>query len=513
MKRTQIVLVFVFLVLISLGFASAQATPQSPTVCCEKTKPTTQNPDGMFCQDVTSEQCNPSLRQVPTSCASTSYCKPGTCFDIGQGTCLDNTPQLNCGPGGIWKENPGPECNLGCCIIGDQAAFVTLTRCKNLSGTLGLETVFKSEIKDEVSCISSVLGQEKGACVFESEFQNTCKITTRADCSGGVSGTQTEGTFFTGKLCTADFSSLNLTVNCARQNKKACMPGKEEVYFIDTCGNPANIYDAAMVNEQSYWEDIKDKSDDDMCGINSVNGNAGSTTCGNCDYLSGSICRTDSNGANAKCTDLKCYDTSDGQATHNHGESWCVSADNSVGSRSYKHICINGEEVLEQCDDYRQQVCISGTITGTTFSQAACRVNRWQDCTSQSQGDCNNDDVRDCNWLNGKCVPDNPPGLAFWSGNDAAAICGQASKQCSFSAERKSGFLTIGRTDWHEESGEECADVSGSAGRMTISGVWKNQMNGICNAVGDCGAKTNWVGKSGTLGLDSMFSHNSIKED
>ena len=39
--------------------------------------------------------------------------------------------------GGVWDPTADcsvPQCELGCCLIGDQAAFVTNTRCRRLSG-------------------------------------------------------------------------------------------------------------------------------------------------------------------------------------------------------------------------------------------------------------------------------------------------------------------------------------------------------------------------------------------
>src|SRR5690606_37660579 len=120
---------------------------------------------------------DPTLQQVPTSCDSTSYCKLGTCYDSSEGTCLDNTPQRVCNAnGGVWSETAPAQCNLGCCVLGDQAAFVSLVRCKKLSSFLGLESNFNPGITNEIACIESVQGQDKGACVYESEFQKTCKF-------------------------------------------------------------------------------------------------------------------------------------------------------------------------------------------------------------------------------------------------------------------------------------------------------------------------------------------------
>ena len=130
-----ITLVYMLILLVGLVLVITNVSAQTNTVCCEKTN------SGAFCQNVPAEECASGFQAVPTACESTSFCKPGTCFDSNEGTCLDNTPQLVCNDnGGVWSEESPPQCELGCCILGDQAAFVTLVRCKKLSAHLGLET-------------------------------------------------------------------------------------------------------------------------------------------------------------------------------------------------------------------------------------------------------------------------------------------------------------------------------------------------------------------------------------
>jgi hypothetical protein len=240
-----IMMIFVF------AFLIVGVSAEEQSVCCEKTT------SGLYCQDVPASQCASNSRQVPTSCESTSYCKQGTCYDSTEGTCLDNTPQIVCNANeGIWSETTPAQCNLGCCVLGDQAAFVSLVRCKRLSGFLGLQTNYNSGITNEVQCVLSVQNQDKGACVYEFEFEKTCKFTTRADCIGAGSGnsSRTSGEFFSGKLCSAE----ELGTNCGPTRETKCVPGKDEVYFVDSCGNTANIYDASKVNDKDYWANVKD---------------------------------------------------------------------------------------------------------------------------------------------------------------------------------------------------------------------------------------------------------------
>ncbi|MBS3071695.1 hypothetical protein J4408_01755 [Candidatus Pacearchaeota archaeon] len=499
-----IVLIFGIVLLSNFALAAVNSNPQvtsvDATVCCEKTQ------SGLYCQDVPASECAANSRQVPTSCTSTSFCRQGFCYDTTEGTCSDNTPQLVCNAeGGIWNEEKPAQCGLGCCVLGDQAAFVTLVRCKKLSSFLGLKTNYNNQIKDEVQCVLSVQNQQKGACVFDFEFERTCKFTTKAECEGGVGGgdnsTGLLGEFFPSKLCSAD----ELDTNCGPTRNTICAPGKDEVYFVDSCGNTANIYDASKVNDKAYWSNVIDKSE--ACNPNSPNPN--SAACGNCNYLLGSYCREASSetsrptyGTNI-CADLNCKKTSNGQS-YKHGESWCVYDDegsidegkNAVGSRFYKHVCINGEEVVEACADYRQEECVEDKIETTQgeFAQAACRVNRWQDCTAQrDQLDCENIDRRDCLWLPGKfnvafingtqsgvCVPKNTPGLKFWESEEAKGICAQGNAICIVTFEK--GLFGDAKC----KSGCEC-----------LAETWEQKQAELCTALGDCGPNINWVGQPG----------------
>lgn len=498
--RRDILIGMFFLVLVG-AFVLAAENPNAQvgqleaTVCCEKTN------TGLFCQDVPASECAGDARQIPTSCSSTSFCKQGFCYDSIEGTCADNTPQLVCNEnGGTWSENEPAQCNLGCCVLGDQAAFVTLVRCKRLSGFLGLKTNYDRGITDEVQCVLSVQNQEKGACVFEFEFEKTCKFTTRGECDAGLGGDNVAGItgeFFEDKLC----SDEELGTNCGPTKQTTCLAGKDEVYFVDSCGNPGNIYDASKVNDKSYWSNVIEKSR--SCNPNSENAN--SRSCGNCNYLLGSFCREGGSATYGDfvCADLNCKSTSNGKS-YRHGESWCVYDDegktgegkNAVGSRFYKHICINGEEVLEQCAEFRQEECLEDKVETSLgdFSQAACRVNRWQDCTAQSDKlDCENSDKRECVWEAGRfyvgftnrssggvCLPKNPPGLQFWQGQETKSICEQGNSACVVTFEKKL------------IRGEDCVDNCDC-----LTPEWEKQHAELCSAIGDCGPNVNWIGDVG----------------
>ena len=120
---------------------SQEDTAPSFNVCCEKTK------SGAWCQNTKEIDCDDRFRKSPTSCDATSFCKLGCCVDSEEGLCMKNTPQRVCEiSSGTWLDDEScnvQQCGLGCCVLGDQASFVTLTRCKRLSRIYGLKLILK----------------------------------------------------------------------------------------------------------------------------------------------------------------------------------------------------------------------------------------------------------------------------------------------------------------------------------------------------------------------------------
>ncbi|MBU0760377.1 MAG: hypothetical protein KJ600_01580 [Nanoarchaeota archaeon] len=606
-KRKIIFGMLVFLVLFGVGNAIGGGEivgTLEATVCCEKTN------SGLHCQDVPEEDCSSDSEfAIPTACTSTSPCDPGYCYDATEGTCLDNVPQMICNEeGGTWSGEKPEACGLGCCILGDQASFVTLVRCKRLSSFYGLETNWNGEITDEPQCILTARAEEKGACVFTEEFELTCKLTSRSGCGENmVSGSRVEAEpedtivreeeveeeseeeeeplesptgceavgddvkFCPGMLCSAD----ELGTVCGPSTETTCLDGHEEIYFVDTCGNPANIYDGNKISDADYWTYIKDKGE--SCFPEQANEN--SQTCGNCNYLLGSYCR----GANSEtaratygeniCMDLNCPASEEtGGEERLHGESWCgfdVARDftfqateqnfvtdllnealrkvkgNSpislnfrgmatpVGSEFYRYVCSHGEVLVEPCASFRNAECIESNVAG--YSESACRVNRWQDCTSiYKKLDCENTDRRDCLWMDGPeyvlmggvfssedgeggtrvdksslgnvkeelkkfnsgereigaCVPKNPPGLQFWGtegeegeidNSEAMGVCSQANAVCPVTYEK--GLIG---GDWECVKYCEC-----------LEDVTQLKRAQLCMSLGDCGPKVNYAAVPG----------------
>jgi len=543
MSYTQILTLLIsaiaFSFLVSIPIITAEASPWPAfNVCCEKTN------NNAWCINTLEENCDASFRMTPTSCEATSFCKPGCCYDSQEGLCMENTPQKVCNDAeGIFIDDAEcniPQCSLGCCVIGTQASFVTLTRCKKMSNDYGLKTNFRTDINDETTCIAVAGSQDQGACVYEIDFQRTCRFTTRGEClDSGSGGNQTSGAeFFKDYLCSAE----ELATNCGPSKKTTCVEGRDEVYYLDTCGNTANIYDSRKYEDDSYWTKRVDKSQ--TCGARRLDGNAKDRNCGNCDYFHGSICSDGSAtyGDNV-CQDLNCYNTIDGN-DYKNGESWCLFDNNligqgkdTVGSRHFRHVCIFGEETIEPCADFRNEQCLQQDVEtgGEKFTEAACRINRWVDCIDQKEeDDCLNTDKRDCYWREGyqftglerigsgssntqtfqggitgqaifgggddekettqasgiqpgegACLPDISPGLKFWESGEAESTCSLGNSVCVVEYEKS---LT-GKKECIENC--EC-----------LKQDWRDEMNEMCVSLGDCGEYINFVGREGGENID-----------
>lgn len=424
--------------LVTIAISSGIFAAPSGSWCAQKT---TYNAS---CQNVPFSQVNTKYNYAPTSCDSTTFCAAGTCVDQKQGNCFPNTPEIVCkNEGGAWYDSAPssvPLCQQGCCLIGDQAAFVTQTRCEQLSSFYNMNTNFRTDINSEVSCIASAEPQAKGACVYETSTGRTCKFTTKQNCQNmTLSGVQ-GAAFHQGDLC----SNPDLGTNCGPTKQTTCLAGQDQVYFVDSCGNPANVYDYSKINNISYWSYIP--------GVGGVTVSVDASnalenkTNGNCNYYTGSTCREYDktlDGASNQpaagdyiCRDLNCnsgtfaqeFNKTYGRAPYN-GEMWCGSetgSGNSVsvklgsnpglsgttvsdlskngnlpGSRDVKFVCYNGVVTTEPCADYRQEICSQSGNASTIFS-AACTPNRWRDCYAQtSEANCLDTSKRDCQWVTG----------------------------------------------------------------------------------------------------------------
>src|SRR3990172_7372966 len=421
---------FLFLA-IFLAIAAIYVLPyvSSADICCEQTI------NGAICQDNTSDNCATGAAQTETSCELTAFCKLGTCIDNDRGECKPNTPRKACEEiDGFWDERDSeeiPQCSLGCCFIGGETSFVTSTQCKTLAGLYGVEKIFDETITNPIECIASGTSEVKGACVYaeEGEFGNACSITTENECRlKRIDFPDSNAEFFEDYLCNAE----ELNTNCVKSPPlKATTCSEEIVYFTDTCGNLANVYDSTRYNDESYW--TKMIKPEDSCGFGLDVG--GNTTCGNCMFGLGSTCSAVKRGetgvpkyGNYICRNLDCEYDGDGDGdkeTYQHGEKWCAVGrinqgvgaidenktripdpfrENVPGSSYFVMTCRDGEVDYEMCGEgVRDQICSQTTVYPdgvTPFRNAACSVNEWGDCTSiANKEDCEDVEIRDCKWI------------------------------------------------------------------------------------------------------------------
>ena len=353
-----------------MAVPEVSATSIGQTGCCTETT------NGEICQELNlfnKELCKTNI--LTTSCDTIDKCEKGCCFDTQKGLCSLNAPREKCEQsGGNWSNNANcqiQECQLGCCILGDNAEQTTSLECAKMSRDLKLNKNFQT-LDSDGTCNTKTGLNKKGACVLPvNDFsgENSCKITLKENCQSSA------GSFYENLLCTAK----ELNTNCEKTKNTTCVEDKDQVYYIDTCGNPANIYDASKYDNDSYWETSIPASE--SCSTLS-----GDSSCGNCDYTSGSVCaayRKDKDTkpviGNNVCRNLNCLNG------RKHGESWCIndypfSGDNilPVGSRYFRGICLDGEISIEPCADFGQEICLEQS--SSEFTNARCVMNNWRSC-------------------------------------------------------------------------------------------------------------------------------------
>jgi len=446
--------------------------------CCEKTI------SGGTCVDVLdSSQCVAGANLAPSSCSATSFCKLGCCVDEEEGTYDKNVPQALCH--GVWKDDAN--CNVagadfGCCVVGDRTYYLTERACELKTERRGNGSVVDWSFgKNEAQCLASATYQETGACVLENKGVRNCKFSTRSECIG------LSGEFNQGYLCTSKI--LNTT--CEKTKETTCVDGKDEVYFVDSCGNPANIYDSLKIEDDFYWEIISYKEE----SCNADLGNANSETCGNCDRYLGGICSSaDEDNFDVEYGDFYCKDLSCTYkgVNYKNGESWCVydgkigNGDDVVGSRHWKYVCSQGEIQVEPCADFRNEICVQSdsAIDDGIFRSASCRVNGWQNCINANMGeggcsgfDCELSKVNvDTKFQFDVCTPKYPA-------KASEDVCNLASTKCDVLYVKEPKGLFGGSGEW------ECVENCNCE-----KAIFTQQLNDVCRKLGDCGGYVNIEG-------------------
>jgi len=432
-------------------------------VCCEETS------SGQSCQYVMESECKADSQKSPTSCEATSFCEPGCCFSENNGLCNLNTPKGDCETkDGVWFNDAScniKECERGCCTLGNQAIFTTEKNCERESVFYGAPMNFKSEVSSEIGCIFFTEKSDEGACMIYSGEDVNCVYTTRQSC---LDRTGSEDDFYANYFC----SDVELETTCESHARTGCVKGEDEIYWFDSCGNREEIKERCSVFEGSICGQYRPGIDNEP--------NEG-------DYV---------------CRSLDCEVEVYGERVYyENGESWCEyegsigEGRDVVGSRHFRHICYFGEEKIEPCSDYRNQICVQSDTSladGSEFSEASCRVNRWRSCYEYNQEgkdmaekceenpDCYVHNVAvDDDFNFDICVPNYPPGFDLKSSDslrNGEVECSLASQKCVITYIKRF-------TGWNCVSNCHCEDLN-----------FAQQMNDLCTSLGDCGGYVNWVG-------------------
>jgi hypothetical protein len=486
-KAVLMIYLIISLVFITSTVFAQEEDAQEETVqdyaCCEQTIA------GDSCVYTNVDNCNQDYNaEMFKRCEDTDYCGLGCCIK-DDGSCSKQTSKAACELQGF-KWSPDSECNVaecqkGCCVLaGASCSYVTEQRCDViLEDYPELEKDFRAA-GSEIECTAICRQTDRGCCVKD----DACTWTSRESCGlqDGVGG---EG-FYKDIYC----SNPNLDCECEEKDHKGCLDGSEDVYWFDSCGNPEEVAeDCDFEYKSSICSEADERHEEAYC--KSVN------------------CLT-------TWEDPTSADPRNGKMRIN-GESWC-SYDakvgptfDVVGSRHYRHMCINGQEIVEPCKDYREEICTSITATDAPQGEmkvAQCTPNRWKDCTTlcntakdakdedeqkilmkQDKECCERSDLRDCEWIGeeteGTCIPLIAPGLKFWSDDD-----NQQTPDADAVSECERGTYEA-KAKW----GRKKLDPNSKWECKNNCDVYEDEFlqtrNQLCRSMGDCGAHYNYIGK------------------
>ncbi|MDO8555757.1 MAG: hypothetical protein Q7R96_01110, partial [Nanoarchaeota archaeon] len=436
--------------IIALGYFAAPVTATPPQqVCCEKTI------SGNSCQYTTTDQCDPQYKTAATNCQETPFCITACCYLPEQGTCSNNVPAGTCtSNGGQSFPNPAcinQQCQLGCCAIGNNYQLTTEQQCRYISNNypgLAGEDNYDETIQNEQLCLDQAHNQDEGCCITE---QGTCQYTTKNTCS--TEGTSNGGPgFYTNTYCSSP--TLNCRTCIAHAQQKC---SDNAAYWYDSCGNKE--------------EQIERCSNEQVCTTTGTTASCKSNNCETTQAYAGNP-----------------HDEKIGTGGfRRNGESWCVYESPTgdfrdyPGSRHYQHYCYQGQEYVEPCREFREEVCIQGGVT-------------LQDSYEESNAQCIPNAHKGENGYKEKGnITTVPLGQAFWPNKDeertpeedAKKICKKANVKCKAYYIKEDHF-----SDWECAANCECEEQA-----------WIDQAGTYCKAQGDCGLDYNILQVPNTKGF------------
>ena len=418
--------------IISLSFLiqlPEDVNAQARQACCEKTK------SGDFCVYTDRSNCDNNFKTNNARCDLTNFCS-NVCCVSSEGSCSPNTPSSICTSqnGGIFSDascSSVSECRLGCCIIAGEYQYTSETSCRSLANSVyGNDNNFNDLFRNadsEQECLSLSLQEQEGCCVND----NSCSFGKKSECTGE---------FKLGKQCNQINKCNQL---CKTRDHKNCY--QDGIYWFDGCGNREDLV------EQCYYDESE-------------------------------ICAKENN--NVFCKSLNCettkFDYLDYTGKYRkHGESWCVfespvgNFKDRPGSRHYRYSCINGKEVINDCGDFRTQVCVQANYNNGKFSQANCVNNNVYSSPVNSN------------------ISTVQVGFKFW-GNSQKSIdqCNKGTIRCPVYWVKK----------------DRVHDYECRRNCVCETQEFLDQANDYCRSFGDCGINYNIADELGSGGLDIYWT-------
>ncbi len=477
-----------------LSFVSADETENN--VCCEQTL------SGDSCLYTGESNCDSSYLQSSTACEQTAFCKPGCCIS-DEGKCSKSVGKSTCEniDGYSWSEGADcstvDACEKNCCVIAEsQCSYTTEANCEILIQDLEDITLDWRDVDSESSCTDICQASDRGCCVSS----DSCTYGTQAECESPDIDLSEGYGFYKDSIC-----SEHGQCGCIAHDYKQCVD--EDVYWFDSCGNQ---------------ETVVARNDIDS------NGEV-ATEDGNCDYTDGTWCGTE--GDEVSCLSTDC-DTEEGTnpdtgaaaytfdgwyytdpekpgeiaeqgydrnphdsgvgGVRKNGESWCLyespagAFKDFPGSQHYRSFCYFGEEILEPCADYREEVCIQ--VPYDVYGEKD-EFGFWANSDSQDS---------DYTGPTGSACVDNTDNEVFspevttvavgndWDDESLVDTCAQANVECKMSYAKDSW------TDPNYQAGQ---------GVMCTSPQWALATHEYCRSQGDCGNSMNLVGDFSSNGF------------
>jgi len=469
--------------------------------CCEKTTTGAYCIDNRMNPSLTRNNCAPGKLIDGVRCSQASSCQTGCC--IGNNQCSRQTTEAACtdvngqfiSGDSFCTSAQASQCRLGCCILPNSYTMKTLQQCNQESSALNLPTQWNPSLS-ELQCanLATTNTFTYGCCVLGSgSSANDFRFTTSQQCGNGQ--------FYSNTYCSDVPNTL-----CTRKFRTGCIENKNEVYWLDSCGNPENIYGT-----------------DSNPNCNPNNANIANTNCGYCSYDKGSICGQASssfksslpsslrNKVNHMCISLNCPVTYDNPAVPWDGgqktnlQSWCeydgVIGDRKdlVGSGYRYNYCYKGKEYVEECNNIdgipRSNVCVQNALTNPT--EAYCKPSPSPACLY-----CNSDNVdnnEECCSLNAGCDWQSfrsSVRRSGWGDSSEKQIVGFCAPKYTLNLEKSIPTESAFKI--------ECNEIFRNpaiGGRYCIANCYCNSpsfittLYNVCNSLGDYGLKYNIVGK------------------